>query len=562
MRATFFGGLAAHRSPMAEMVAVGRRAAELPASRSAATSSNCTDALARCARGANPAGAPPSICAPLRLRVPDSRDVRLRSLRMALRRRLALLRRPSAQGRKCRKPIVAIKCARTRDSRPLAAAVAAASLPPPSAAAAARLRRSDHPRSRRRRRSLNARGGVPPRAPRRQEAGRVPRAAARRRVRDARRRVRVDVPLRRRGAVRAAAARDVLFLIADDLRPELNASYGQRHVATPHLDALARESLTFDNAYSQIALCAHVAPLDLLRARALLDGVVPHAGRRARAALRRRIGRGVDVAAVAPQTLGLARVGPRQALPRRRPRRLRRRRLLGGAADADDEAYAYDNCPHVGTSARGARRTGTTRPSSTIGSPPQPSRRSTTPTPSRPPTPPPAGRRAPSSSAPASRQPRARPVQRRSGCGARTRTACAGGDGGERRRAAARVPGVELLRRADWLQRGTAHVERRAALRRRRRARGACLRGWSSGRAPTGPELCAAYARRAPATSSSASRRGASSAVSTPLGRTPSTLVSEGRRRRRLPPRREFMATASHLVDEASNWERRASACR
>ena len=56
--------------------------------------------------------------------------------------------------------------------------------------------------------------------------------------------------------VHAAAAKrpNVLFLISDDLRPELGC-YGVKGVKTPHLDAFARVSVRFDRAYVQYPLC-------------------------------------------------------------------------------------------------------------------------------------------------------------------------------------------------------------------------------------------------------------------------------------------------------------------
>lgn len=46
----------------------------------------------------------------------------------------------------------------------------------------------------------------------------------------------------------------VLFIIVDDLRPELGC-YGEKAVLTPNLDALAEQSLVFDHAYCQQAVC-------------------------------------------------------------------------------------------------------------------------------------------------------------------------------------------------------------------------------------------------------------------------------------------------------------------
>ena len=53
----------------------------------------------------------------------------------------------------------------------------------------------------------------------------------------------------------ARAPPNVLHLVADDMRPQLGA-YGQSRMITPHLDALAAESLVFSSAYTQFAYCA------------------------------------------------------------------------------------------------------------------------------------------------------------------------------------------------------------------------------------------------------------------------------------------------------------------
>ena len=45
-----------------------------------------------------------------------------------------------------------------------------------------------------------------------------------------------------------------LFILFDDLRPELNA-YGRKHMITPNFDRLAAKSVIFDKAYCQIAVC-------------------------------------------------------------------------------------------------------------------------------------------------------------------------------------------------------------------------------------------------------------------------------------------------------------------
>ena len=48
---------------------------------------------------------------------------------------------------------------------------------------------------------------------------------------------------------------NVLYLIADDLRPEFSGVYGQAQVKTPNVDKLAAESLVFAKAYCQQAVC-------------------------------------------------------------------------------------------------------------------------------------------------------------------------------------------------------------------------------------------------------------------------------------------------------------------
>ena len=48
---------------------------------------------------------------------------------------------------------------------------------------------------------------------------------------------------------------NVLYLMADDMRPQLGA-YGIDYMHTPHLDKLAAEGLLFSFAYTQYAVCA------------------------------------------------------------------------------------------------------------------------------------------------------------------------------------------------------------------------------------------------------------------------------------------------------------------
>lgn len=61
---------------------------------------------------------------------------------------------------------------------------------------------------------------------------------------------------------------NVLFIMADDLRPELGC-YGVKEVKTPHIDRLAESSLLFQNAYCNV-------PVSGASRASLLTGVLPH----------------------------------------------------------------------------------------------------------------------------------------------------------------------------------------------------------------------------------------------------------------------------------------------
>lgn len=49
--------------------------------------------------------------------------------------------------------------------------------------------------------------------------------------------------------------KNVLFIVVDDLRPEISA-YGHHYMKTPHLDKLASEGTVYTRAYVQYSFCA------------------------------------------------------------------------------------------------------------------------------------------------------------------------------------------------------------------------------------------------------------------------------------------------------------------
>ena len=52
-----------------------------------------------------------------------------------------------------------------------------------------------------------------------------------------------------------ARARNVLYIVSDDMRPQLPV-YGQRQMITPHFDRLAARATTFSRAYCQQSICS------------------------------------------------------------------------------------------------------------------------------------------------------------------------------------------------------------------------------------------------------------------------------------------------------------------
>ncbi len=52
-----------------------------------------------------------------------------------------------------------------------------------------------------------------------------------------------------------AGAKNALFFISDDLRPELLSAYGQKYMITPRLDEFAQTATVVNRAYCQQAIC-------------------------------------------------------------------------------------------------------------------------------------------------------------------------------------------------------------------------------------------------------------------------------------------------------------------
>ena len=53
----------------------------------------------------------------------------------------------------------------------------------------------------------------------------------------------------------ARKAKNVLFIMFDQLRWDYLSCYGHPHLATPHIDALADDGVRFEHAYVQSTIC-------------------------------------------------------------------------------------------------------------------------------------------------------------------------------------------------------------------------------------------------------------------------------------------------------------------
>jgi hypothetical protein len=72
----------------------------------------------------------------------------------------------------------------------------------------------------------------------------------------------------RRSAATASRGAPVVIISVDTLRADHLPAYGYRAVATPHLDALRRDAILFENAYSHV-------PLTLPSHAAIFTGLLP-----------------------------------------------------------------------------------------------------------------------------------------------------------------------------------------------------------------------------------------------------------------------------------------------
>jgi iduronate 2-sulfatase len=68
-----------------------------------------------------------------------------------------------------------------------------------------------------------------------------------------------------------ASKKNVLFLMMDDLRPELSI-YGKSQISSPNIDALAKSGVTFNRAYCNVPVCG-------ASRASILTGIRPTANR-------------------------------------------------------------------------------------------------------------------------------------------------------------------------------------------------------------------------------------------------------------------------------------------
>jgi arylsulfatase A-like enzyme len=54
---------------------------------------------------------------------------------------------------------------------------------------------------------------------------------------------------------RASGRPNIIFVFADQLRPDVLGPYGGTNIETPHVDAMARQGMTFLKALSTCPLC-------------------------------------------------------------------------------------------------------------------------------------------------------------------------------------------------------------------------------------------------------------------------------------------------------------------
>ncbi len=66
---------------------------------------------------------------------------------------------------------------------------------------------------------------------------------------------------------KTATSPNIIWLVAEDQSPDFFPMYGDKTVSLPHLEALAKDGITFNNAY---ALCRFVPQLGAVSLRACI----------------------------------------------------------------------------------------------------------------------------------------------------------------------------------------------------------------------------------------------------------------------------------------------------